>query len=204
KNYEEKLNTKMSMGSRRWSIVDRRWSLAAFVLYDLLISTSSFAQPPISEKYPEAKISEKPMYTFDVARPLKHFDALADGSDWFAVDEFGLLQTIIIRGTRFERRFNEIQPPTAKFSPNGDYLIWMGLDRSYDEQGYNTTRTTVFRSAKDSPVPDSVFSVTSDNNSLFFSKSGQHWAATMPASKSNQTGLRDVVLIDGLVMGKDN
>ncbi len=196
KNYEEKLNIKFSDGR----------SIIKYVSYILYVSAFARvnAQIPISEKYPEAKISEKPMYTFDVARPLKHFDALADGSDWFAVDEFGLLQTMIIRGKRFERRFNEIQPPTAKFSPNGDYLIWMGLDRSYDEQGFNTTKTTVFKSTKKSSVPDSVGTYTSDDNHLYFSKSGKHWAATMPAAKSTQTGLRDVVLIDGLVMGKDN
>jgi hypothetical protein len=181
-------------------VVRKRYVLCVlYALYVLYDTVDVFAQT-----YEPAKISEKTLYTFDIARPIQHFDALADGSDWFAVDQFALLQTIIIRGKRFERRFNEIPVSTARFSPNGDYLIWMGLDRSYDEQGYNTTRTTVYEATKKSAIHDSVFSVVSDNNELYFSPSGRHWAATMPASKYSQTGLRDVVLEDGLIVAKDN
>lgn len=157
-----------------------------------------------ADKFPFAKLVEKPLFEFDVARPIKHFDALPDGSNWFAVDEFGLLQTIIINGVQYEKRFNEIPPPTAKFSPNGKYMIWMGLERSYDEKGFNTTQTTTYRVASGTTKPDSVAKFQSDNNMLTYSASGNHWAGLYPASKSDQLGLRDVVLVDGLIVAKDN
>ncbi|MFI5264424.1 MAG: hypothetical protein ACHQM6_07915, partial [Candidatus Kapaibacterium sp.] len=154
--------------------------------------------------YPPAKFSEKEMYRFDIARPIKHFDALPDGSDWFAVDEFALTQTMIVRGVRFEKRFNEIPKATARFSPAGDYLIWMGLERSFDSKGFNTTTTSVYRSTMASTEPDSIGSFTSDYNTLYFSASGKHWAATLPAASVYQKGLRDVVLVDGLIVSKGN
>ncbi len=170
------------------------------------ITSAGFAQTTEEANavsYPLARISEKELYEFDVARPIKHFDALADGSNWFAVDEFALTQTMIVRGVRYEKRFNEIPPATARFSPGGDFIIWMGLERSFDSKGFNTTTTTVYKSTMDSTAPDSIRSVTSDYNSLYFSRSGKHWAATLPAAIVYQKGLRDVVLIDGLVVGKD-
>src|SRR5947207_11483620 len=116
----------------------RSFGLAFFFII-ISIAHVVFAQKqeiPYSNKYPAAKISEKELYEFDIARPIEHFDALPDGSDWFAVDQFGLLQTMIIRGNRIEKRFNEIPRTTARFSPNGDYVIWMGLERSFDSQGF--------------------------------------------------------------------
>jgi hypothetical protein len=176
--------------------------LLAMTLAFFFVNSYSFAQSAV-DKYPEAKVIQKELYEFDVARPVKHFDALPDGSDWFAVDEFGLLQTIIVRGTRYEKRFNEIQPQTAKFSPKGDFLIWMGLERSYDEKGFNTTKTTVYKMTKKSDQPDTIGAYTSDYNSLSFSKSGRHWIAILPAAKSDQIGLRDIVMIDGLIQSKN-
>ncbi|MDP4220369.1 MAG: hypothetical protein Q8916_12585 [Bacteroidota bacterium] len=159
---------------------------------------------PLAEKYPAAKLSEKEIYTFDIARPVKHFDATPTGDNWFAVDEFGLMQTMIVRGVRFEKRFNEIPVHTARLSPKGDEFIWMGLERSFDSKGFNTTTTTVYKSTMQSVVPDSIGSFTSDYNSLYYSRSGNHWAAVLPAANVYQRGLRDVVLYDGLIIGKDN
>lgn len=161
-------------------------------------------QVSYADKYPLAKINEKELYEFDVARPVKHFDATPTGANWFAVDDFGLLQTMIIRGVRFEKRFNEIPVHTARLSPSGNEIIWMGLERSFDNKGFNTTTTTVYKSTMNSIVPDSIGSFTSDYNTLYFSKSGRHWAATLPAANVYQHGLRDVVLIDGLIVAKDN
>ena len=169
--------------------------------------TAVFAQKTensFADKYPLAKISERELYEFDVARPLVHFDALPDGSNWFAVDQFALMQTMTVNGVRFEKRFNEIPSATARFSPHGDYLIWMGLERSFDLKGFNTTTTTVYKSSLESSVPDSIGSFTSDYNSLYFSASGKHWAATLPAANVYQKGLRDVVLVDGSIVAKDN
>ena len=157
-----------------------------------------------ADTYPFANISQKELYEFDIARPLTQFDALPDGSDWFAVDQFALMQTMIIRGNRFEKRFNEIPRATARFSPRGDYVIWMGLERSFDSKGFNTTTTTINKSTIQSPIPDSVGTYTSDYNSLYFSGSGKHWAATLPAANVYQKGQRDIVLFDGLIVGKDN
>ncbi|MEP7234689.1 MAG: hypothetical protein ABI778_05270, partial [Ignavibacteriota bacterium] len=185
----------------------RNWFLFLFSVFALFAEIPLFAQgsaPPFEEQYPFAKSTSKEMYRFDVARPVKHFDALPDGSDWFAVDEFALLQTMIIRGERFEKRFNEIPKQTARFSPAGDYLIWMGLERSFDQKGFNTTTTSVYRTSLKSTTPDSVGKYTSDYNLLFFSPSGKHWAATLPAASVYQSGLRDVVLFDGLIVAKGN
>jgi len=144
------------------------------------------------------------MYEFDLARPVKHFEALPDGSDWFAVDEFDHLQTMIVRGVSFPKQFNEISRVTARFSPKGDYVIWMGFLRGYDNKGFNTTTTTVYKTTLKSTTPDSIGSFTSDYNTLVFSASGDHWAATLPAASTTQRGLRDVVLIDGLIVAKNN
>src|SRR4051812_48055589 len=80
-------------------------SLALVFLSFVFLSVHSvFAQKSDelrAVKYPIAKNTEKELYTFDIARPIKHFDATPTGSNWFAVDEFGLMRTMIIRGTRF-------------------------------------------------------------------------------------------------------
>jgi hypothetical protein len=170
------------------------------VLYDLSPAGAQISTP---DKYPLGKFTTKELYTFDVARPIKHFDAMPDGSNWFAVDEFGLLQTIIIHGERYEKRFNEIPAQTTKLSPKGDYLIWVGLERSYDERGFNTTQSTIYKMMKGSSKVDTIGSYVSDYNSLTFSKSGRHWIAIFPAAKSDQLGIRDVVMVDGLIVGKD-
>ncbi len=178
-----------------------------FFLLLYFFTTQSYAQNnglSYADKYPLAKLSEKEMYEFDVARPIQHFEALPDGSDWFAVDDFGHLQTMIIRGVSFDRRFNEIPRTTARFSPKGDYVIWMGLERSFDNKGFNTTTTTVYKSTLKSVTPDSLGTYESDYNQLYFSRTGKHWAATMPASNALQRGLRDVVLVDGLILAKGN
>ena len=44
----------------------------------------------------------------------------------------------------------------------------------------------------------------SDHSELYFSKSGNHWVSLLPAAKSDQIGLRDVLLIDGVIQAKDN
>jgi hypothetical protein len=80
----------------------------------------------------------------------------------------------------------------------------MGLERSFDGKGFNTTTTTVYKSTKGSTDPDSVGKFTSDYNTLYFSRSGKHWAATLPAANVYQKGLRDVVLFDGLTVSKGN
>lgn len=178
-----------------------------FVLLLLFCTVPVFAQKAevsYADKYPLAKISEKQLYEFDLARPVKHFDATPTGNNWFAVDEFALRQTMIVRGDRFDKHFNEIPVHTARLSPDGNDIIWMGLDRSFDSKGFNTTTTTVYKSTMQSNIPDSIGSYISDYNTLYFSRSGRHWAATLPASNVFQRGLRDVVLIDGLLVGKDN
>jgi len=178
--------------------------LAGFLsLFPIINFSKAIAQTSFANKYPSAKISEHELYEFDIARPIKHFDATPTGANWFAVDDFAQTQMMIIRGNRFEKRFNEIPVHTARLSPNGNEIIWMGLERSFDDKGFNTTATTIYKSTMQSVVPDSIGSFTSDHSILYFSKSGKHWAATLPASNVYQHGLRDVVLFDGLIVGKD-
>ncbi|HYM20807.1 MAG TPA: hypothetical protein VEW28_07380 [Candidatus Kapabacteria bacterium] len=171
----------------------------------LLTLTASLSQqkkqpaPPSASQLPQASVSEKKLYTFDLARTIKLFDATPTGNLWFAADEFGLVKTIVINGVRNDNRFSDISSFSTRISPNGKYLIWMGLVHTYDENSFNTTTTIVFRHNAGKASSDSVGAFESDNPKVFFSSTGDHWAALLPASNALQTGLRDIALLDGNV-----
>jgi hypothetical protein len=152
-----------------------------------------------------AQISEKLIYEFDPARPVEHFDATPDGSLWFAVDGFAQVKNMIISGMRIDRPFNEIPIASAQMDPAGRYIIWMGLVRNLDLDGFNMTTTEVYKSyqANAGIRNDSIGTYTADYNSLAFSPDGEHWAAMMPRANVRQEGLRDVVLLDGKIISTD-
>jgi hypothetical protein len=153
----------------------------------------------------KSSVTEKLIYEFDPSRPVEHFDATADGSFWFAVDGFNLKRNIIISGERFERDFNEIPIASAQMDPSGSYIIWMGLVRSMDVDGFNTTTTELYKAYMhgDHLHNDSIGFFGADYNTLAFSRDGAHWAALLPRANVKQQGLRDVVLLDGKIISTD-
>jgi len=151
-----------------------------------------------------AQVSEKQLYTFDIARPVEHFDATPSGDLWYAVDKFALLRTITVNGNHYDRHFNEIQLRTTQIAPSGNYMVWMGLDRSVDGQGFNTTTTSVFKYDKHTHTTDSLGSYHSDYNMITFSPRCDKWAAILPAANVRQGGQRDVVMLDGKIVSESN
>jgi hypothetical protein len=151
------------------------------------------------------QITEKLIYEFDPARLVEHFDASPNGSLWFAVDGFAQEKNIIISGKRIDRPFNEIPVASAQMDPSGSYVIWMGLVRNLDLDGFNMTTTEVYKAypASTGVRNDSIGFFTSDYNALAFSRDGAHWAAMLPRANVKQTGLRDVVLLDGKILSTD-
>jgi hypothetical protein len=144
-----------------------------------------------------ATTREEPIGQLDLARIVTHFDATPNGDHWVAVDKFGQMQGIVIDGNRFSREFNEIPVNTAQLSPNGSYTVWMGLTRGVTMRGFDSTVTTIFRGF------DSVGQFVSDYNTLSFSRSGAHWAAILPYANEMQSADRNIVLVDGKVVGKN-
>ncbi len=168
------------------------------LLLVILVSTFAFGQKTTG-------ITEKLIYEFDPARPVEHFDASPDGSLWFAVDGFAQIRNMIISGTRIEKEFNEIPVATAQIDPTNSYIIWMGLVRNIDLDGFNMTVTEVHKAslAKSGLVTDSIGAFTADYNSLYFSRNGEHFAALLPRANIKQQGVRDVVLLDGKVISTE-
>ncbi|MBS1904426.1 MAG: hypothetical protein JSS75_12030 [Bacteroidetes bacterium] len=153
---------------------------------------------------PNAEVKQDVVYTFDVARPVELFDAVADGSLWFAVDVFGVNKTITINGVHNETQYSQFSPLSTQISPNGKYMIWMGITHTFDQQSFNTSTTTVFRHDVGKKTSDSVLSVHADHDMLYFSQQGDHWAALMPASNVKQEPPRDLAVVDGRVVASGN
>jgi len=168
------------------------------LLLVLVAATFAFGQK-------NAQITEKLIYEFDPARPVEHFDASPDGSLWFAVDGFAQVKNMIVSGTRIDQPFNEIPIASAQMDPSGQYIVWMGLVRNVDLDGFNMTTTEVYKTyLRQSGIRnDSIGTFTADYNTLAFSRDGAHWAAMMPRANVRQEGLRDVVLLDGKIISTD-
>jgi hypothetical protein len=147
----------------------------------------------------EAKTKQTAIYEFDAARAIIHFDATADGKHWFAVDKFAQMQNIIINGRREELEFNEIPVATAQLSPDGNTLVWMGLERSYDAQGFNTTTTHLYEHTNAGLRLHGKF--TADYNSLQFFPKFNKWVAILQAANNvNQKGEKDLIVENGKVI----
>jgi hypothetical protein len=176
-----------------------------FLASALFVLSSASAQQK-TRSAATAKVKETPLYQFDAARAITHFDATSDGSMWFAVDKFGLLQNMITNGNRIQFDFNEVPVATAQLSPDGSFIIWMGLERGYDAEGFNTTTTHLYKNwrGKDGEESQLIGTFTSDYNSLqFFPKFGK-WIAILPAANNvNQKGDRNLVLENGKIMSKN-
>lgn len=176
----------------------------AIIVCLIPVLSSAQKKKPSSDDLPMAAITEKQLYTFDIARPVEHFDATPSGDLWYAVDKFALLRTITINGNHYDRHFNEIQLRTTQIAPSGNYMVWMGLDRSVDGQGFNTTTTSVFKYDKRTHTTDSLGNYHSDYNTIAFSPRCDKWAAILPAANVRQGGQRDVVMLDGKIVSESN
>jgi hypothetical protein len=174
------------------------------IVFIVLLNVSDvFAQP---KGLAEAKVIQTMVYEFDPSRPVIHFDANPSGSLWFAVDKFGLRQDMIVAGKRIPISFNTIEFQTAQMSPDGNQLVWMGLERSYDSLGYNMTTTHIFEhTLRDGRIEErSVGKYTADYNTLQFFPQNRTWAAILPAAnKVTQQGDKDLVLINGDIVSKN-
>lgn len=165
--------------------------------YVLIIATLFAFTANAQQK--EAKTKQTKIYEFDAARAIVHFDATPDAKHWFAVDKFAQMQNIIINGKREELEFNEIPVATAQFSPDGKTFVWMGLERSYDAQGFNTTTTHLYEHTNAGLKLHGKF--TADYNSLQFFPKFNKWIATLQAANNvNQQGEKDLIVENGKVI----
>lgn len=167
--------------------------------YVLIIFWITCFAVSVKAQYKEAKLKQTKIYEFDAARPIIHFDASPDVSHWFAVDKFAQMQNIIISGKHFGIAFNEIPVATAQLSPDGKTLVWMGLERSYDQQGFNTTTTHLYEHRADTLMLKGSF--TADYNSLQFFPRFDKWIAILQAANNvSQTGDKDLIIENGVVL----
>lgn len=146
-------------------------------------------------KYPKAKVAESVVASLDIARRIRTFDASPDGTNWLVVDKFGQWESIVINGERYPTEYHTIPVLTAKVSPNGKYVIWMGLERSFTDDGFNSTLATLFKGT------DSIAAFTSDYQKLYFSNDGTSWAATFPYANEKQAEDRNAVVLNGRTIG---
>jgi hypothetical protein len=164
----------------------------------MFVSAQEIGQSPVPElNYPRAKVTETSIGTLDIARRIRMFDAAPDGSNWLVVDKFGQWESITINGKRYPTEYHSIPVLTARVSPNGKYIIWMGLQRAFTDDGFNATLSTLFRNA------DSIAAYISDYNELFFSRDGENWAATFPYANAKQSEDRNAVVLNGQTIGKN-
>lgn len=165
----------------------------------VLIIAITLAAFTANAQQKEAKIKQTKLYEFDAARSIVHFDATPDAKHWFAVDKFAQMQNIIINGKREEMEFNEIPVATAQLSPDGKTFVWMGLERSYDKQGFNTTTTHLYEHTNAGLRLQGKF--TADYNSLQFFPKFNKWVAILQAANNvYQSGEKDLVIVNGKVL----
>src|SRR6476660_3417733 len=139
--------------------------LPVLLLFAGLMANSAAAQEleqsPVPElSYPKAKVTETEVSTLDIGRRIRTFDAAPDGSNWLVVDKFGQWESIVINGERYPTEYHLIPVTTARVSPNGKYSIWIGLQRAFTDDGFNSTLATLFKNS------DSINAFTSDYNEL--------------------------------------
>ena len=141
--------------------------------------------------YPKAKVTETAVAEVDIGRRIQRFDAAPDGSNWLVVDKFGQMESIILNGARFPQEYNTTPVTTARVSPNGKYMIWLGLTRAFTDDGFNATLATLYKGK------DSIIAFTSDYQKLYFSNDGKEWAVTFPYANEKQTQDRNALVLNG-------
>jgi hypothetical protein len=144
-----------------------------------------------------AHVEADTVYHLDQARTIKQMDATPDGSLWYVVDEFAHWQYITINGNAFPERYHEISGTGTRISPRGDHLIWTGLMHAFTTKGFDSTMTFLYQDTS------LLFRQVSDYPELEFSRTGNHWAALLPSAFNGQTGDRDLAIVDGRIVHKD-
>jgi hypothetical protein len=178
-----------------------------FTFCALILSFSSaYSQVSITQygegdttqpKLPQAHIERTELATLDVAREIVEMDAVPDGSHWFIIDKFGVIQTMLYDGVRNPRDFNEIPKATARLSPMGDYLIWTGLDRHFTVNGFDSTLVYVYKNQ------DLAGHFLGDYPTLEFSRTGKSWGVIVPYANIYQQSDRDFIIVNGRVVSKN-
>ncbi len=152
---------------------------------------------PSEKLFRLAHIEADTIYHLDEARTIKQMDATPDGGLWYIVDEFAHWQYITINGTPFSERYHEIAGSGTRIDPHGDHLIWSGLLHAYTKRGFDSTMLSLYR---DTTL---LLKQVSDYPELEFSRSGKHWAELLPSANIGQKGDRDLIVVDGAVVHKN-
>lgn len=161
------------------------------------ISGAPAGMGAVTEKlFRPAQVTMDTIYSLDEARAIKHMDATPDGAHWYVVGEFAHWQYITIDGHPFPKRYHEISATGTRLAPNGDFLIWTGLMHAFTQYSFDSTSADLYRNTT------LLTHVVSDNPSLEFSRSGEHWAALLPAANYKQTTDHDLVIVDGKLVHK--
>jgi hypothetical protein len=168
-----------------------------------LISASAFAQQgtlierPADLLFPQGRVEQKQLFQLDAARDVKLFDATPDGTHWLVISEFANWQRITIDGRPIDKDFHEIATAASRISPNGKYVVWAGLLRALTRDGFDSSTAYVYQG--DSLIGHFV----ADYPSLQFSPSGARYAVLLPYAYQRQQGERDVVIVDGAVVARN-
>ncbi len=152
---------------------------------------------PSESLFKPAHVEEDTLYHLDEARTVKQMDATPDGAHWYAVDEFAHWQYITIDGHPFSERYHDIAGAGTRLNLDGNHLIWTGLMHAYTTRGFDSTMASLY---EDTTL---IARNVSDYPELEFSKSGAHWAALLPSAYTAQTGDRDLIIVDGNIVHKD-
>jgi hypothetical protein len=153
---------------------------------------------PTEKLFRPAHVEADTLYHLDEARTLRQMDATPDGSEWYVVDEFAHWQYITIDGRPFPERYHDISGTGTHITPNGDHLIWIGLMHAFTSKGFDSTMSFLY---EDTSL---LCKVVSDYPELEFSTSGKHWAALLPSAFTGQTGDRDLIVLDGRIVHKND
>ncbi len=192
------------------NILYRIFSIAAVLLLVLpqlgfsqhLVNTATEPPPskvgPAEKLFHPAEVELDTIYQLDQARAIKRMDATPDGSHWYVVDEFAHWQYITIDGRTFPDRYHEISATGTRLSPHGDHLIWTGLMHAFTTKGFDSTMAYVYRDTS------LLLKGVGDYPQIEFSKSGNHWAEVLPRAFTEQPGDRDLIIVDGRIVSKNN
>ncbi|MDP4234649.1 MAG: hypothetical protein Q8922_11725 [Bacteroidota bacterium] len=163
---------------------------------DLLAGKHAAIGKSADKLFAPTRVSERQLFSFDIARTVKLMDATPDASHWYVVDDFAHWQQITIDSQRVEHPFHEIPKSGIRLSPKGDYVIWTGLMRGFTHLGFDSTTVYLYKDM--APIGHYV----ADFPAIEFSRSGDRWAVLLPYAYEMQTGDRDFVIVDGLLAHK--
>ena len=152
---------------------------------------------PPEKLFPLASVEVDTIFHLDQARVVKRMDATPDASHWYVVDEFAHWQYLTLDGKPFSDRYHEISASGSRFSPDASHFIWTGIMHAFTAKGFDSSMSYLY---EDTSL---ILHQLSDYPQLEFSRTGTHWAALLPSASTDQTGDRDLVIVDGKVVHKN-